>query len=199
MSAIYRSMLASGLSNLSSLETLYIGLSGRPQADSQEFFSIRLSGLPNLKALHIDSFWPRGIQVPPHCAVHASFISDPGQKLDGIWAGDPYLLGSYFMQELPRNSSHFVQNTAHSWRLTARLLWPLEARVQLEMVRIKADLLCLDKQDAVCRYLQYPGLMRAQKVVIVASVCSLTVDAFEGWMKWKHVTLKCLESSTLVS
>lgn len=81
-----------------------------------------------------------------------------------------------------------MQGTAHPWRLTASVLWPLQGFRALKVVRIKAGFLCLDGLGETGKCNRYPGLMYAKKVVILASECSLNVPGYMS--KWRHVTLK---------
>ena len=162
---------AGDLSRLSCLQSLYNGLSGRLQPSNQNTFSLKLSALPNLKTVHMDSFWPHAIELPPGCAVHATFISHADQQHKGIWAGTR---ADVLHLRLPLKSAHFVRPAdLPNPRVMADLLWPLQAQWTLDLVRISAPSLWLPGGGLGYRLRTYPGLMWADSVLMAGSECAM--------------------------
>ena len=110
------------MSNLPHLESLCIGVGGALVGNPERPSSLNLSSLQHLNSVHIDSFWPGSIELPPDCAVHASFCSTPGQLHEGIWAGHPCVVQNL---QLPLRSACFFKGKSFAFTTTAGILWPL--------------------------------------------------------------------------
>ena len=160
------------------LESLYIGFTigfccslcgsstcGRRRADAEDSLNLCLSSMQHLESVHLDSFWPALLELPPRASLHATFKSAPGQKHPGLWAGRPADVQSL---QLPLRSAHFLLGAGldAEHAITATELWPLKVKRSIELIRVMAGTLHLD-------LLEFPGLMQAERVLITASECHL--------------------------
>ena len=166
------------IGNHGQLESLYIGFiygfgcircgsstCGRRRTNAEESISLCLSSMQRLESIHLDSFWPALLELPPGASLHATFKSAPGQKHPGLWAGRPADVQSL---GLPLRSAHFLPGPGlgAEHAITATELWPLKVRRSIELIRVMAGSLHLD-------LLEFPGLMQAERVLITASECHL--------------------------
>ena len=163
------SMAALGLN--SQLKSLYIGfLSGfhwydHDRTDQEDSICLRLSSMRHLESVHLDSFWPALLELPPTASLHATFKSAPGQKHPGLWAGRPADVQN---PQFSLRSAHFLPGPwlGPEHAVTAKELWPLKVRRSLELIRVVAGTLYLDLSE-------FPGLIQAEKVLITASECHM--------------------------
>ena len=166
------------IGNHGQLESLYIGFiygfgcircgsstCGRRRTDAEESIGLCLSSMQHLESVHLDSFWPALLELPPGASLHATFKSAPGQKHPGLWAGRPADVQSL---GLPLRSAHFLlgPGLGAEHAITATELWPLKVQRSIELIRVMAGSLHLD-------LLEFPGLMQAERVFITASECHL--------------------------
>ena len=194
LSVVEVNFLLKMVPSFSHLESFYLGLSGPfdPDLPSQEAsLSLDSSALQHLTALHLDSVWPYVLEVPPGCAVHATFQAAPGQRFPGIWAST---LNATARTRQSLTSALFVENRHREWQYTASLLWPIVLATNINLFRINARLLCLnmkDLQGALTGYPMFHGscteLFQAERVFISAIQCELWVSAYATW---KHVSLR---------
>ena len=156
----------------SQLESLYIGLlsgfdwSNYDRTDQEDSISLRLSSMQHLNSVHLDSFWPALLELPPRASLHATFKSAPGQKHPGLWAGRPADVQN---PQFSLRSAHFLPGPGlgPEHAVTAKELWPLKVKRSLHLIRVVAGSLYLDLSE-------FPGLMQAEKVLITASDCYMT-------------------------
>ena len=191
------------IGNHSQLESLYIGLlygfccsicgsstCVRSRADPEDSLNLCLSSMQHLGSVHLDSFWPALLELPPRASLHATFKSAPGQKHSGLWAGRPADVQNL---QLPLRSVHFLPGPglAAEHAMTARELWPLkvERSIAIELVRVMAGTLHLDLSE-------FPALMEAERVLITASECHLTFPSNQ--LALKHLAIKHTERLRLV-
>ena len=119
-----------------------------------------------LKSIHLDSFWPAFLELPPGASLHATFRSALGQKYPGLWAGRAADMQNL---QLPLKTAHFLPG---AWvgvkhEITAEELWPLRVNRNLELIRVRASTLRLNLSE-------FPGLLQGERVLITASACHLT-------------------------
>ena len=186
------------IGNHSRLESLYIGLlhgfgcsrcgTESTRADPEEFIDLRLSHLQHLKSVHFDSLWPALLELPPGASLHATFLSTPGQKHPGLWAGKAVDVQN---PRLPFRSMHFLQGPwlTPEHAVTADALWPLKVKRNLEVIRVMASTLHLS-------LVEYPGLTQAERVLITALECHLTFPSNQ--VADKHLKLRFSEQPRLV-
>ena len=176
-----------GIGHHSQLESLYIGIesgfecssSGSGWFDPEDSANVCLSHMQHLKSVHLDSFWPALLELPPGASLHATLKSAPGQKHPGLWAGKASDVQN---PQLPLKSMHFlpgpVLGPEHA--ITAKELWPLKVKRRLELIRVRAGTLHLDLSE-------YPGLIQAERVLITASKCNLEFPGNQ--VAYKHLQL----------
>ena len=161
------------IGNNSQLESLYIGfmhgfgcsICGMRGDDAEDSVNLCLSSMQHLKSVHLDSFWPALLELPPGASLHATFRSAPGQKHSGLWAGKA---ADVHNPRLPFRSMHFLSGPGlgPEHAITAKELWPLRVGRKLELIRVRAGSLHL-------KAFEFPGLMQAERVLITASECHL--------------------------
>ena len=180
------------IGNHSQLKSLYIGLTygyccstcgfktcGRRSADAEDSIDLCLSSMQRLESVHLDTFWPALLELPPRASLHATFKSAPGQMYPGLWAGRPAdMHNSHF----PLKSVQFLPGPGLGAKhaITATELWPLKVERSIEIIRVMASTLYLD-------ILEVPRLMQAEKVLITASECHLTFPSDQ--LALKHLAI----------
>ena len=181
------------IGNHGQLKSLYIGLicgfgcgrcgsstCGRRRADAEDSLSLCLSSLQHLESVHLDSFWPALLELPPGASLHATLRSAPGQKHPRLWAGRPADVQSL---RFSLRSAHFLPGPGlgveHA--ITATELWPLKIPRSIELIRVIAGTLHVD-------LLEYPGLMQAERVLITASECHLRFPGNERALEHLEVS-----------
>ena len=193
------------MGSLSQLESLYIGFThgyccsrcgfntyGGRSVDAEDSIDLCLSSMQHLASVHLDSFWPALLELPPKAFLHATFKSAPGQMHPGLWAGR---LADVQNSQIPLRSVHFLPGPPHGldveYGITATELWPLkiERSIAIESVRVMAGTLHLDLSD-------FPGLMQAERVLITASECHLTFPSNQ--LALKHLAIRHTERLRLV-
>ena len=177
-----------GIGQHSQLESLYIGIesgfecssSGSDWFDPEDSANVCLSHMQHLKSVHLDSFWPALLELPPGASLHATFKFAPGQKHPGLWAGKPADVQN---ARLPLRSVHFLPGPGlgPEHAITAKELWPLKVKKHLELIRVRAGTLHLD-------LFEFPGLIQAERVLITASECLLTIPG--NRVAYRHLTLR---------
>ena len=189
------------IGNHSQLETIYIGFTrgfgcsafDRIKADPEDSVNVRLSSMEHLKSIHLDSFWPALLELPPRASLHATFRSAPGQKYPGLWAGRP---ADVLNPRLPLESVHFLPDAGlgAEHATTAKELWPLKVKRGLKLIRVRAGTLQLANPGAM-ELLQLPGLMQAEAILITASECYLRIPGNQ--VAFKHLNLRISKSLDL--
>ena len=172
----------------SQLESLYMGFisgfgckgHGGFRTDPEDSISLCLSSMQHLKSVHLDSFWPSLLELPPGASLHATFKSAPGQKHPGLWAGRPADVQNL---RLPLRSAHFLPGSGLGAQhaMTAKELWPLTINRSLDLIRVTAGTVPL------CLF-GFPGLMQAEKVLITASECKLRIPGNQ--VAFKHLKIR---------
>ena len=193
------SELNASMANLgvhSQLESLYIGfVSGfdssdhhRIPRDQEESINLCLSSMQHLESVHLDSFWPALLELPPKACLHATFKSAPGQKHPGLWAGRAADVQN---PRLPLRSAHFLPGPGlgPEHAVTAKELWPLKVKRSLQLIRVVAG-------DLYLSLVELPGLMQAEKVLITASECHMRFPYKRK--PYKHLQLRSPERLRLV-
>ena len=163
-----------GIGQHSQLESLYIGIESGFECsrsrsdwfDPEDSANVCLSHMQHLKSVHLDSFWPALLELPPGASLHATFKFAPGQKHPGLWAGKATDVQN---PQLPLRSVHFLPGPGlgPEHAITAKELWPLKVKRSLELIRVRAGTLHLD-------LFEFSGLVQAERVLITASECRLT-------------------------
>ena len=173
------------IGNHSQLESLYIGFIrgfgssawDGIKANPEDSIDLRLSSMhmQHLKSVHLDSFWPALLELPPRASLHATFKSAPGQKYPGLWAGR---LADVLNPWLPLKSVHFLPECGlgAEHAVIAKELWPLKARRSPQSVRIRAGTLNMALSE-------FPGLMQAEAVLIAALECTLRIQGSQEAIK----------------
>ena len=182
------------LAHNSQLESLYIGFlssfdwSEYDRTDQEDSISLHLSSMQHLKSVHLDSFWPALLELPPGASLHATFKSAPGQKHPGLWAGRPADVQN---PQFSLRSVHFLPGPGLGPKhaVTAKELWPLKVKRSSELIRVVAGSLYLDLSE-------FPGLMQAEKVLITASDCYMTFPNKQRG--YKHLGLEFPKQTRLV-
>ena len=120
------------IENYSQLQSLYIGFTsefccGWIRADAEDSINLCLSSMQHLKSVHLDSFWPALLKLPPGASLHATFRSALGQKHPGLWAGKAADVQN---PQLPLRSMHFLSGhgLGPEYAITAQDLWPLRVK-----------------------------------------------------------------------
>ena len=177
-----------GIGHHSQLESLYIGIesgfecssSGSDWFDPEDSANVCLSHMQILKSVHLDSFWPALLELPPGASLHATFKSAPGQKHPGLWAGKATDAQN---PQLPPRSVHFLPGpgVGPEHAVTAKELWPLKIKRNLELIRVRAGTLRLHLSE-------FPGLMQAERVLITARDCQLQFPGKQ--VAYKHLMLR---------
>ena len=187
----------------SQLESLYVGFidgfrcnicgsstCGRSRADAEDSFNLCLPRMQHLRSVHLDSFWPALLELPPGASLHTTFKIAPGQKHPGLWAGRPADLQN---SQIPLRCVQFLPGPGlgAEHAITATELWPLkiERSAAIELVRVMAGTLHLSLSEL-------PALMQAEKVLITASECHLTFPSNQ--LALKHLAIKHTERLRLV-
>ena len=103
------------IGNHSQLERLYIGFIrgfgcacsafDGIKTDPEDSVNVRLPSMQHLQSIHLDSFWPTLLELPPRASLHATFRFAPGQKHPGLWAGRQ---ADMLNEWLPLRSVHFL-------------------------------------------------------------------------------------------
>ena len=180
------------IGNHSQLESLYIGFSycfccsicgsstcDWSRADAEDSLSLCLSSMQHLASVHLDSFWPALLELPPGASLHATFKSAPGQMHPGLWAGRPADVRN---SQFPLKSAHFLPGPGlgDEHAITATELWPLKVERSIGTIRVMAGTLYLDISE-------FPGLMQAERVLITAAECHLTFPSDQ--LVLKHLAI----------
>ena len=177
--------LMAEIADHSQLESLYIGfISGFDgschdglRTDPEDSINLCLSSMQHLKSVHLDSFWPTLLELPPRASLHATFQPTLGQKHLGLWAGRPADVQN---PRLPLKSAHFLHaglDAEHA--LTAKELWPLRVKC-LDLYRVAAGTLHLDLSD-----------FQAERVLIRALECDLFISSNQ--VAFKHLKIRVSE------
>ena len=183
--------LLAEIADHSQLESLYLGFisgfgcngHGWFRTDPEDSISLCLSSMQHLNTVHLDSFWPALLELPPRVALHATFRPASGQKHPGLWAGRPVDVQN---QGLPLRSVHFLLHHARlgaEHAMTAEELWPLEVKC-LDLFRVTAGAINSGLSDI-------PGLLQAERVLITASTCQLRI--LGNQVAFKHLTIRVHE------
>ena len=154
----------------SQLQSLYIGFVsgfGGMRTDPEDSIDLYLSHLQHLKSVHLDSFWPALLELPPRASLHATFKPAAGQKHPGLWAGRPADVQN---SQLRLRSMQFLLHArlAEPDAMTAKELWPLRVKCS-DLFRMMAGPVHLH---------DLPGgiaLMQAERVLITASKCDMCI------------------------
>ena len=163
---------------------------GRSRRDAEDSFNLCLPRMQHLRSVHLDSFWPALLELPPGASLHATFRIAPGQKHPGLWAGRPADVQN---SQIPLRCVQFLPgpglDAEHA--ITATELWPLkiERSAAIELVRVMAGTLHLSLSEL-------PALMQAERVLITASECHLTFPS--NRLAFKHLAIKHTERLRLV-
>ena len=193
------------LGKYSQLASLYIGFTngfccrvcgcstcGRRRAHAEESIKLCLSSMQHLKSVHLDSFWPALLELPPRASLHATFKSAPGQTHPGLWAGRP---ADVLNPRFPLRSMQFLNaGLGADHAITAKDLWPLKVKRGLELIRVRAGTLQLASPGAM-ELLELPGLMQAEALLITASECHLRIPGNQ--VAFKHLNIRISKSLSL--
>ena len=177
--------LMAEIADHSQLESLYLGFIsgfGRMGTDPEDSISLCLSSMQHLNTVHLDSFWPALLELPPRASLHATFRPASGQKHPGLWAGRPADVQN---QGLPLRSVHFLlyAGLGAEHAMTAKELWPLRVKCS-DLFRVLAG--AIDASLA-----EVPGLLQAERVLITASTCQLRIPGNQ--VAFKHLTIRVSE------
>ena len=182
--------LMAEIADHSQLESLYMGFisgfgcngHGGFGTDLEDSISLCLSSMQHLNTVHLDSFWPALLELPPRVALHATFRPASGQKHPGLWAGRPADVQN---QGLPLRSVHFLlyAGLGAELAMTARELWPLRVKCS-DLFRVLAGAIDSSLADV-------PGLLQAERVLITASTCQLRIPGNQ--VAFKHLTIRVSE------